>query len=155
MFRNLAKKLVFQQLIFQRWIAERPFRLRKLTACRKKFAFLSARRHEVKAPDAEKSKIACNDPASIVIVQMAIIVAVASRSPVLPSIDNVLQEDLLPRRYPIGAKLRTVDSLPPCGGGLGWGVVPWGTACHLPRPPPPTPPHKGEGSSSRHRRALS
>jgi len=36
-------------------------------------------------------------------------------------------------------------SLPPCGGGSGWGVVPWGARCPLSRPPPPTPPHKGGG----------
>src|SRR5262249_30140867 len=56
-FANPVKRAVFQQLIFQPWIAERPFRLAKFTACRKKCGFLSAQRHEVKAPDAEKGKI--------------------------------------------------------------------------------------------------
>jgi hypothetical protein len=52
------KALIFRQLIFRRWIAERPFRLAKLTACRKKCAFLSVPGHEVKAP---KAKIGKND----------------------------------------------------------------------------------------------
>src|SRR5215470_17789349 len=42
----------------------------------------------------------------------------------------------------------SVCSLPPCGGGLGRGVVRrcsrW---CHIVPPPPPAPPHKGEGST--------
>jgi len=38
------------------------------------------------------------------------------------------------------------DSLPPCGGGMGWGVVRWGTAVpHLPTPTPiPSPQGGGE-----------
>jgi hypothetical protein len=61
------------------------------------------------------------------------------------------------------------DSLPPCGGGSGWGVVPWGTEVthHLATPPPPPPPpaggggpaagapHKGEGRNQRRRHASS
>ena len=43
-----------------------------------------------------------------------------------------------------------VDSLPPCGGGMGWGVVPWSTEV----PYLPTPPHKGEGRNPRRRRAY-
>src|SRR5262249_36868553 len=35
--------------------------------------------------------------------------------------------------------------LPPCGGGLGWGVVRLGPHVATQSPPPPTPPHKGEG----------
>jgi hypothetical protein len=55
-----SKALIFRQLVFQRWIAERPFRLAKFTACRKKCAFLSVPRHEVKAPQAETGKNHCN-----------------------------------------------------------------------------------------------
>src|SRR5437660_2131518 len=33
----------------------------------------------------------------------------------------------------------------PLWGGPGWGVVRGATTVHLARPPPPTPPHKGEG----------
>jgi len=54
-----SKALIFQQLIFRRWIAERPFRLAKLTACRKKCAFLSVPGHEVKAPNAQTGKNDC------------------------------------------------------------------------------------------------
>jgi hypothetical protein len=38
------------------------------------------------------------------------------------------------------------DSLPPCGGGMAWGVVQWGTAVpHLPTPTPiPSPQGGGE-----------
>jgi len=43
----------------------------------------------------------------------------------------------------------SVCSLPPCGGGSGWGV---GVILRAPssqlRPPPPTPPHKGEGEET-------
>src|SRR5712692_4092322 len=40
-------------------------------------------------------------------------------------------------------------SLPPCGGGLGRGVARFGNAgASISRPPPPTPPHKGEGSTA-------
>src|SRR5712691_8287529 len=42
----------------------------------------------------------------------------------------------------------SVCSLPPCGGGLGRGVAQFGNAgASISRPPPPTPPHKGEGST--------
>ena len=41
-----------------------------------------------------------------------------------------------------------VCSLPPCGGGLGRGVVVMAQSCiRQLLPPPPTPPHKGEGST--------
>ena len=43
----------------------------------------------------------------------------------------------------------TCDSLPPCGGGLGWGVVPRGTAVQNWLAPQPLP-HKREGRSLRH-----
>jgi hypothetical protein len=59
-----SKALIFRQLIFQRWIAERPFRLAKLTACRKKCAFLSVPRHEVKASNAKIGKNDCSTFAS-------------------------------------------------------------------------------------------
>src|SRR5712671_4375049 len=53
---------------------------------------------------------------------------------------------------PIGAKLGRVDSLPPCGGGLGWGVVPWGTVLlhsSTPTPDPsPAEPRYSEGSAT-------
>src|SRR5713226_3521604 len=43
----------------------------------------------------------------------------------------------------------SVCSLPPCGGGLGRGVARFGNAgASISRPPPPTPPHKGEGSTA-------
>jgi hypothetical protein len=54
-----SKAPIFRQLIFQRRIAEQPFRLAKLTACHKKCAFLSVQRHEVKAPNAEIGKNDC------------------------------------------------------------------------------------------------
>jgi hypothetical protein len=64
---------VFQQLIFQR-TAERPFRRAKLTACRKKCAFLSVRRHEVKAWDARQSKNGMQRPLPVdAVAQMGII----------------------------------------------------------------------------------
>jgi len=53
--------LSFNSLSFDDGFDERPFRLAKFTACRKKCAFLSAQRHEVKASHAEKGKIACSD----------------------------------------------------------------------------------------------
>jgi hypothetical protein len=53
------------------------------------------------------------------------------------------------RGGPMGAKFgwggATADALPPCGGGLGGGVEPRAPRCHISRPPPPTPPHKGRG----------
>jgi hypothetical protein len=54
------------------------------------------------------------------------------------------------RRRRMGAKLgcgrARVGSLPPCGGGLGGGVVPWGTELpHLTTPTPdPSPQGGGE-----------
>ena len=47
-------------------------------------------------------------------------------------------------------------SLPPCGGGLGWGVVPWGTAVPpLPTPPPdPSPQGGGEEFAARTMKRL-
>jgi hypothetical protein len=36
---------------------------------------------------------------------------------------------------------------PPCGGGLGRGWCVWQCWCTNLRPPSPTPPHKGEGST--------
>src|SRR6266566_3042964 len=50
---------------------------------------------------------------------------------------------------PIGVRLSRRDSLPPCGGGWGGGSCRGAQECKLARPPPPTPPHKGEGRSSR------
>jgi hypothetical protein len=52
---------------------------------------------------------------------------------------------------PPGARrlARRLFSLPPCGGGSGWGGRAEGHGrCRLSRPPPPTPPHKGEGGRS-------
>src|SRR5262245_51203276 len=50
----------------------------------------------------------------------------------------------------------SVYSLPPCGGGLGRGVMRRdddGATCKkIALPPPPTPPHKGEGSAPSARR---
>src|SRR5262249_37740371 len=47
----------------------------------------------------------------------------------------------------IGARLGRVDSLPPCGGGSGWGVVPRGTAVPLGSTPTPDPsPQDGGGA---------
>src|SRR5713101_3997231 len=44
----------------------------------------------------------------------------------------------------IGARLSRVDSLPPCGGGMGWGVVPWGTDVpHFSTPTPDPSPQGG------------
>src|SRR5437660_12405985 len=47
----------------------------------------------------------------------------------------------------MGGKIRFTgapgDSLPPCGGGMGWGVVRGHTAVPHSPPPPPSPPHKG------------
>ena len=44
-------------------------------------------------------------------------------------------------------------SLPPCGGGSGWGVVPWGTdVSHLPTPTP-APSPQGGGEKRRRRRS--
>jgi hypothetical protein len=105
-FRNLAKELVFQQLIFQRWIAERPFRLGKLTACRKKFAFLSTQRHEVKAPEAEKGKIACSNSAVDTGRTNGDHCHRLQADRRLPSIDDVLRDDLLPvdDRWPDGTQ---------------------------------------------------
>src|SRR5262245_38362377 len=52
----------------------------------------------------------------------------------------------------------SVCSLPPCGGGLGRGVVQREndrTTCEgIARPPPPSPPHKGEGSAPSARRGC-
>src|SRR5262249_12799245 len=45
----------------------------------------------------------------------------------------------------IGARLGRVDSLPPCGGGSGWGVVPRGTAVPLGSTPTPDPSPQGRG----------
>src|SRR4029077_19530861 len=45
-----------------------------------------------------------------------------------------------------GLAANSVCSLPPCGGGLGRGVMSKATAAPHSSPPPPTPPHKGEGS---------
>ena len=41
-------------------------------------------------------------------------------------------------------------SLPPCGGGSGWGVVPWGTEVPHLATPTPDPSPQGEGRTSRH-----
>src|SRR5262249_29988780 len=38
---------------------------------------------------------------------------------------------------------------PPCGGGSRWGREVAAQQCSIARPPPPTPPHKGEGRNSR------
>jgi hypothetical protein len=48
------------------------------------------------------------------------------------------------------------DSLPPCGGGLGWGVVPWGSEVpHLATPTPnPSPQGGGEGFAAKSRPVL-
>jgi hypothetical protein len=51
-----SKSLFFNSFIHD-GVTEQPFRLAKFTACRKKCGFLSAQRHEVKAPDAQKGKI--------------------------------------------------------------------------------------------------
>src|SRR5262249_17218536 len=48
----------------------------------------------------------------------------------------------------------SVCSLPPCGGGLGRGVVQVPhQRCLTRRPPPLTPPHKGEGNAASSRRS--
>jgi len=57
----VKKSLSFNSLSYNGEFAERPFRLAKFTACRKKCAFLSTWRHEVKASDADRSKKACSD----------------------------------------------------------------------------------------------
>ena len=53
------------------------------------------------------------------------------------------------RVAPIGVKLTNgsrADSLPPCGGGVGWGVAPWGTVVSLGSTPTPDPsPTRGRG----------
>jgi hypothetical protein len=51
------QKSLFFNSFFNDGVAEQPFRLAKFTACRKKCGFLSAQRHKVKAPDADKGKI--------------------------------------------------------------------------------------------------
>jgi tetraacyldisaccharide 4'-kinase len=43
----------------------------------------------------------------------------------------------------MGARLSRADSLPPCGGGSGWGGAPWGT--DVPHLPIPTPSPQGGG----------
>src|SRR6266446_1420018 len=55
--KSRQKSLSLNSLSFNDGFSERPFRLAKFTACRKKFAFLSAQRHKVKAPNTEKGKI--------------------------------------------------------------------------------------------------
>src|SRR6266849_2056550 len=45
----------------------------------------------------------------------------------------------------IGARLSRVDSLPPCGGGSGWRVVPWGTGVPTGSTPTPDPSPQGGG----------
>jgi hypothetical protein len=40
------------------------------------------------------------------------------------------------------------DSLPPCGGGMGWGVVPWGTAVPRGSTPTPDPSPQGGGEET-------
>src|SRR5712692_4721403 len=51
----------------------------------------------------------------------------------------------------IGARFSDVraacDSLPPCGGGLGWGVVPWGTILLHSLTPTPDPSPQGGGEA--------
>jgi hypothetical protein len=53
---------------------------------------------------------------------------------------------------PAGAKIKRENPLPPCGGGLGWGVAPaypyLGEGLNsesFVQPPTPTLPHKGGG----------
>jgi P-type Ca2+ transporter type 2C len=48
----------------------------------------------------------------------------------------------------IGANLSRLDSLPPCGGGMGWGVEPWGTAAPLGSTPTPDSSPQGGGEES-------
>src|SRR6516165_9723834 len=59
------------------------------------------------------------------------------------------------RVAPIAVKLTNgsrADSLPPCGGGTGWGVVPWGTVVSLGSTPTqegrPLPSPQGGGEQS-------
>src|SRR3989442_10068836 len=54
---------------------------------------------------------------------------------------------------PQGLRISRSVPPPPWGGGVGGGARAEGHRCKLARPPPPTPPHKGEGRSLRHRRA--
>ncbi len=65
----------------------------------------------------------------------------------LPFVIHLLE--CIPLRQP---QTRSAPS-PPCGGGMGRGVMPLANAgTSISRPPPPAPPHKGEGSipSARH-----
>jgi hypothetical protein len=70
----------------------------------------------------------------------------------LPKIPTAVMVGLVP----IGARTRRENPLPPCGGGLGWGVArtyPYlgggSNPGNLARPPTPALPHKGGGSSRR------
>jgi sortase A len=60
-----------------------------------------------------------------------------------------LPHPVLPRKWGrvIGAGLSHADFLPPCGGGSGWGVVPWGTRAPTGSTPTPDPSPQGGGET--------